>query len=291
VVAQQLDAANLAIQSAEAQRIVPLRAGALDEAQEVLVEDLGAIQRRQRGGVRGPPERQVDGPIGAGAHRDHTVLERDVCLAAVHFQLEREAIPTVEGRLLDTHHPGRGAPAQPQRRLHAAAKLGEARRVEQAELSPLLGGFEPLERSDQLGQFRPREGRSTEGLAVVLLVLEIAFDAHRAEHEPADLERRRLGAQPVLDRVALPRAADHRVVRGPAQPRRLPARVPHGETDALVGGVRPEVHHPPGALVQVDLEGIPACIAEEARAVALVGGRIVETRLGELEHRRDLLRG
>src|SRR5258705_408927 len=56
------------------------------------------------------------------------------------------------------------------------------------------------------------------------------------------------------------------------------------EADALVLRVGHEVNDALSAGVEVDLQRVAGGVAEEARLIARVGGRIVEPALGEGEH-------
>src|SRR5439155_26858758 len=72
---------------------------------------------------------------------------------------------------------------------------------------------------------------------------------------------------------------------------RRTGRVTGRETGALVERVRPEVHHPPLAAVQIDLEGVAARVPIHPRFVALVRGGVVESGLGEGEIRWNRVSG
>jgi hypothetical protein len=51
------------------------------------------------------------------------------------------------------------------------------------------------------------------------------------------------------------------------------------------------MHDSASTTVQIDLNGIPGGIAKESGLVSLVGGSIVEPRLGKREHGSDVARG
>ena len=149
-----------------------------------------------------------------------------------------------------------------------------------------LDAVEPCESLEQLRQLGHGRQRGIERCQVAALVLEVALPAHRAEGEVP--ERCRLAGKPqaVRHAPAPTRLGDLRVGRAPRQLHRGARRVPGGEGRALVGRVGPHEHGAPALPLQVDLHGVVVRVTEDPRAVALIGGRVVEPRLGQLQHRR-----
>ena len=84
-----------------------IAADGLGEAAEVVVEDLGARERRQSRGVRGDAHPEADDAAGRPADRDGAARHRGNGLARVAFQREPEMTLAVEAHLLDPHDPRR----------------------------------------------------------------------------------------------------------------------------------------------------------------------------------------
>src|ERR1700674_6068247 len=72
--------------------------------------------------------------------------------------------------------------------------------------------------------------------------------------------------------------------RSPPEPNPLARSIPDGESNAFVHGIREEIYHAAAPRIEVDLNNVPLCIAEETRLIPLIRGGIVEPRLGEGEH-------
>ena len=75
----------------------------------------------------------------------------------------------------------------------------------------------------------------------------------------------------------------------PAQVGRRATPIARRKSNALVLGIRPDVHRAPFALIEVDLDRVAGRVAEEASLVPLVRHRIVQPRLGKGENRDRLL--
>ena len=76
-------------------------------------------------------------------------------------------------------------------------------------------------------------------------------------------------------------AVGDRLCAVPGERGRCPTTIAGGESDALVLGVGEDVDDPPLAGVQIDLNGVCGRVAIEARGVPAVGGRVIESLLGE----------
>ena len=144
----------------------------------------------------------------------------------------------------------------------------------------------PADQPDQLGLGKRRRAQ---GERIVPRIAEVPLHPHRAEEEESD-QQGRGGLQPVGHR-APGAGAGHDRTRGAPREGGGPARrIPRGEPHALVGGVGPEVHDPAPPAIEVDLEGVPARVPVHPGLVSLVGGGVVDPRLGKGEVGRNRVR-
>ena len=161
-IAQQFRPSDLALEATPAQRVRGVRAHAVVEALKVVVEDLFAGERGERGGVRGhpnapahhPPCRTPDGddPAGDGGHR----------LPGVALEREPEVGLAVEARLLDCDVPYRIAALQVDPRREPGAQRLDGLHAEQCEVTRTLGRFQFRDMVDQLRELVLHEGGRVE---------------------------------------------------------------------------------------------------------------------------------
>jgi hypothetical protein len=78
-------------------------------------------------------------------------------------------------------------------------------------------------------------------------------------------------------------------VAGPCQCGWSTSAVTCREADTLICGVGPEVHHATATWLHIDLNGVLLRVTIETGLVALIGSRVVQTRRGQVEHRKSRL--
>ena len=185
---------------------------------------------------------------------------RDAVARGIDAQLESEAVAPVEGGPLDAHRPAvddRSAQAR-WRGSSRARSSSTLPAPSSARWRSLLVGREPGHVGHQQRLLGHPERRSVERLQVPPGVDEVPLDPHRAQHEPAELDRGSLEPSARYSRLRVaPESADLRRCRRPRRARAGRPRVPSGEADALVGRVGPHQHHPPGLRLEVDLHRVP----------------------------------
>ena len=148
-----------------------------------------------------------------------------------------------------------------------------------------LTGLERAQCRDQCVDFGDGERPVGERGALPAGILQVALDPHGAEQEPPDGDARCVGDQRMLEHSLAAGAPDARLVVRPAQGGGPAGVVARREADALVLRVGEQVDDALRPRVEVDLHRVARRVAEEPRAIAGVRGRVVETRLGEREHR------
>jgi hypothetical protein len=116
-----------------------------------------------------------------------------------------------------------------------------------------------------------------------LLVLEVALHSHGPEQKPAEVDAAEVAGQPKLEGAGVARRGSDRIDRPPRRRDGTACAVAHGESDALVLGVGQECDDAALLSLDVDLNRVLGGIAVKARAVALVRGGVVHSRLGEVE--------
>ena len=213
------------------------------------------------------------------------MLEPGFAGARAAAELEHQVVPAVERRLLHSHRPGAVAGDEREVRLEPRAEGGWIRRREQREKAVALGGHESTEPVHEFQNLGRRRERGIEGRQVPPLVLEVALPAHRAEREVAEGKPSGRKPQPEREAAAAACGVDLGGRRAPGEGRRPPGRVADGERGALVGRVGPQQHHATAPVIETELHRVPARVAKESGAIALIRGRIVQAGLGTLEHR------
>ncbi|PYO12936.1 MAG: hypothetical protein DMD31_14615 [Gemmatimonadetes bacterium] len=128
-VTQQFHAAYFALEPAEPLGMSRIGSDDLVEPAELVVENVGAGEGRQRRRVRGDAHREAHRAPSRPADRDGASGECGNRLAGIAFQSQPEVAPAVEAHLLDPYgpggvtalqrHPGRKARAQGRHRPHA----------------------------------------------------------------------------------------------------------------------------------------------------------------------------
>ena len=202
-------------------------------------------------------------------------------------ELQHQRVRAVQGGLRDAADAHITFIAEGDRRSRARAQLVDRARVEQGEMPRALATLERAECGEQCVDFGDRERRLGECGALATRVLQVALHSHRPEEEPSDGDARRVGDQTVLEHAHASRTPDARSVAGPPQRGGSAGAVARGETDALVLRVREQMDDALRARVEIDLHRVARRIAEEARLIARVCGRVVEPGLGKREHGAD----
>ena len=288
-VRQQLGASHLPLEPPEPVGVRPVRSHGGLEPPEVVVEDLVAGERGERRRVGAHPHAEPHGAPGAGAEGDRPPVEGRLGLAGIALELQGQVVPAVEARLLDPDRPGVAAPAPGHDRLEPAAETGDGPGTQQRQVARALPHGQALHPADQPDQLGLGKRRRAQGERIVPRIAEVPLHPHRAEEEESD-QQGRGGLQPVGHR-APGAGAGHDRTRGAPREGGGPARrIPRGEPHALVGGVGPEVHDPAPPAIEVDLEGVPARVPVHPGLVSLVGGGVVDPRLGKGEVGRNRVR-
>ena len=148
-----------------------------------------------------------------------------------------------------------------------------------------LGRRELLEICNQIFFFAQPERRPLEGIRLSSRVSKVALDAHGAQENPADHDLRRIGNELVFYRPSHTRLGNDSVGRTPFQPQWLTSAIADGKAYALVDSICQQVYYPPAARIEINLDDVAFCVAEESRLVPLIRGRIVEARFRERQHR------
>ena len=207
--AEQLHAAHFALEPPEPIGMGRIAADGLGETAEIVVEDLGARQRRQGRGVRGHADPEADDAAGGPADPYRASPDRGHRLPSVPFQREPEVGLAVEAHLFDAHDPGGvavllGDPGQKPRTQRARGL-----HAEQGQVPRALGPRQLRDMVDQLRQLGLRKWRGVERQGVASRVLKVALHPHRAEQQEAECDGGR-GFEPVGNRPRASRRAHDR---------------------------------------------------------------------------------
>ena len=164
-VGQELHAPHFPLEPLEALRVCRVGPHARREAPEVVVEDLVARERRQRGGVRRDADGHPDRTPGRALDADGGIpcTECGNGLPRVALQRQREMTLAVEARLLDPHHPGRVAPLRRHARSQPRAERVDGLHTEERQLPVALRRLQPSHVLDELGQLGLGERDRVEG--------------------------------------------------------------------------------------------------------------------------------
>src|SRR5438874_2636148 len=177
------------------------------------------------------------------------------------------------------------------RRLEPRPQLADVTRMEQRELAAALVCRQHTQTRDERIQLGDVECGRRERLQVLVPILEVSLDAHRAEDEPAESKLRSGARQVIADDSHRARVRGRGDLTIPVDRRRRTGGIAHREADALVRRVRPEVDDAPFVATKVDLNGVALGVVIKACAIAFVGRSVVQPRIGQREYGQLVPRG
>ena len=259
----------------------------IHEGQEGRREDLGARQRRERSASRRDLERQAHDVPARGRDDDRIAAYLAACGAGITAQHDGHRVAAIERWLGHAHFPAIRRASLSDARLQPVPHRVERGRAQRRQVLQLSGRGKRREGVDEALELGDDVRRIPEWRAMASVILEVALDAHRAEHEPAQRECGGVARDVIGEDARAPAARDEGACAPPAQGSGGAIGVACTHSDAGVLGVCQEVHQAPLSPVEVDLEGVAGGVPKDPCLVALVGGAVVEPGVGEGEDGGD----
>ena len=253
------------------------------KAEKLGGEDFGASQRGERRAGGGNPDREVDLLSVPGAERERITGAHRRDLPRIDAKFQLHGIAPIQRRLRDLRRPLRRSRPDRGHGHRAPLERRDVGRVQKRQLPPLSLPVQLPECPEEPVELGDPVRRASERCGLPLLVLKVPLDAHGAEKEPAEVNHCGIGSEGLVEGAGAAFGASGHggISAGPPKWCNASGIGPRGKSQTFVVGVGPEVHDPGGALINVDLDRVSACVFVKAGLISLVCSSFIHPRLRE----------